>query len=241
MDAARRNNSSRATFKHEDLDNPFASGGFRWVAKGVYTRGQRKGEACVCKWFKSGSVFSRAFFSEDIKAVAKAIEIVQDWNDEGLVNKTVQVNEAEVWTFLETGEQCLVEPFIKNYQKFNSNSGWCDRSTPWPRVMQALSHYSYYLSDGELLLCDLQGGCYRNGIVLTDPVIMSRGRHFGVTDLGAKGIANFFAKHKCNEYCRSYWAKPSNARSHFRAVPGTTMRPNNVPTRHSRGLMTLQE
>ncbi|GMH45979.1 hypothetical protein BSKO_13943 [Bryopsis sp. KO-2023] len=244
-DAARRNNALSATFSYGALDRPFASGSFRWVAKGTYTDGERRGEACVCKWFKSGSVFSETFFSEDIKAIHKTIEIVQDWNDEGLVDRTVRVNEARVWTFEATsrraGERCLVEPFVENYQKFNSNSGWCDRSTPWPRVMQALSHYSYHKSHGELLLCDLQGGCYQDGVVLTDPVIMSKDRRYGVTDLGSDGISNFFANHVCNEYCRAYWLKITNAKSHFKAVPGTTMRPYHVPTRHTRGPMTIQE
>lgn len=211
------------------------------MAKGVYVIGERKGEACVRKWFKTGSVFSETYFSEDIKAVHKAIDIVQEWNDEGFVDKTVRVNEAEVWSDTKTGEKHLVEPFIENYQKFNSNSGWHDGSTPWPRVMQALSHFSYHTSGGQLLLCDLQGGCYKDGMILTDPVIMSVNRHYGVTDLGAEGISNFFAKHRCNEYCRSYWIKPSNARNHFNAVRGTSMRPNHVPTRRSRGLMTLRE
>mmetsp|Transcript_16236 Transcript_16236/g.35105 ORF Transcript_16236/g.35105 Transcript_16236/m.35105 type:complete len:87 (-) Transcript_16236:802-1062(-) len=50
---ARRNNATRATFTNDALSNPFTEGGFRWVAKGVYTHGARAGETCVCKWFKS--------------------------------------------------------------------------------------------------------------------------------------------------------------------------------------------
>ena len=45
---ARTNNSSKASFSYHNLRNPFAEGGFRWVAKGEYTDGQRLGEACVC-------------------------------------------------------------------------------------------------------------------------------------------------------------------------------------------------
>ena len=36
-----------------------------------------------------------------------------------------------------------------------------------------LSHYSYHVSNGAYLLCDLQGGVYKDGVVLTDPVVMS--------------------------------------------------------------------
>lgn len=60
--------------------------------------------------------------------------------------------------------------------------------------MQALSHFSFHISGGHLLLCDLQGGLMRNGVSLTDPVIMSRDMAYGVTDLGTKGISNFFSQ-----------------------------------------------
>ena len=95
--------------------------------------------------------------------------------------------------------QFFREPFIQNYTKFNSNSGWADDSTPWPRVMQALSHFSYHITSGQFVLCDLQGGIYSNAVVLTDPVILSRSKRFGVTDLGPQGISSFFSNHVCNE------------------------------------------
>lgn len=56
--------------------NPFASGAFRWVAKGVYTSGARSDHACVLKWFKTGAVFEDDYFALDIKAVDRALEIV---------------------------------------------------------------------------------------------------------------------------------------------------------------------
>ena len=94
------------------------------------------------------------------------------------------------------------QPFINNYAKYNSNTGWADTRTPWPRVMQALSHFSYHITGGQMVLCDLQGGLCKGGTILTDPVIMSRTNSYGVTDLGPDGISNFFARHKCNEYCK---------------------------------------
>jgi hypothetical protein len=38
---ARHNLSSAASFERDELDYPFASGQFRYVAKGVYTNGPR--------------------------------------------------------------------------------------------------------------------------------------------------------------------------------------------------------
>ncbi|RSL45510.1 hypothetical protein CEP54_014231 [Fusarium duplospermum] len=132
------------------------------------------------------------------------------------------------------GQKALCEPFIQNYQKFNSNSGWNDDSRAWGEVMQALSHFSYHLSGGQFVLCDLQGGIYQREIVLSDPVILSRNRDYGVTDLGSEGISSFFSQHSCNNYCRPNWTQPSNPYQYFQPVHGTTMMRHSVPTAYSR-------
>jgi hypothetical protein len=153
-----------------------------------------------------------------------------------------------VWTFTASSSagwantKCLLEPFIDKYQKFNSNTGWADDGTPWPRVMQSLSHFSYHVSGGQFVLCDLQGGVYSNGVCLTDPVILSRNKMFGVTDLGAEGISSFFSNHRCNEYCKSSWSRPADQTRYFTPQAGTSMIGTNanhhVPTRTSRPPMT---
>ena len=120
--------------------------------------------------------------------------------------QTIYLNHPGVWEYDESsqykGQKLLVEPFIENFQKFNSNSGVAigAEGANWSSLMQALSHYSYHTSGGRYLLCDLQGGiiksdCILNGnAVLTDPVILSRDREFGITDLGAGGISTFFGR-----------------------------------------------
>ncbi|KAL7530303.1 hypothetical protein ACHAWF_003323, partial [Thalassiosira exigua] len=229
---ARRNNATRATFTNHALTHPFAEGGFRWVAKGTYIEGARVGEACVCKWFKSGHVVEASYFDLDIKAMDKAHELVKEWNSRKMINNLVKVNIPGVWTFDNlpfrpdfSCKKVLQEPFISNYQKFNSNTGWADNETPWPRVMQALSHFSYHVSSGQFVLCDLQGGVYDDAVVLTDPVILSRSKMYGVTDLGSQGISSFFSNHVCNEFCNygAMWAKPADQRRYFRPQAGTSM------------------
>jgi hypothetical protein len=228
-DTARKNNSSRAQFQQYDLEHPFSEGGFRWVAKGVYTEGGRQGQECVCKWFKTGQVFESTFFDLDIKAMNKALDLIKEWNSRNFLNETIKINIPEVWVFDNrcpngrAGSKVLQEPFIDNYSKFNSNTGWADDSTPWPRVMQALSHFSYHVSGGQFVLCDLQGGIYGDGVVLTDPVILSRGNMYGVTDLGPPGISTFFSNHVCNEFCKGNWSRPADQSRYFRPQAGTSM------------------
>lgn len=119
MSFARKNNASRASINTNEI---YASGGFKNVYKGVYTIGERKGEACVCKIFKSGSVFEDSFFESELKVVAKSQEIVDSFNVDGFINKEIWLNEPTVWTFMEgssrAGEKNLVEPMIANFEKF---------------------------------------------------------------------------------------------------------------------------
>lgn len=147
-DNGRYNNSSESWFSQDSLEYPFASGAFRWVAKGKYTRGERKGQTCVAKWFKTGAVFSEDYFTLDIKAVEKALDIVNRFNQLDVIDKTVKINVPEVWAFDDdeddewAGMSYLSEPFIEKYERFNSNTGWNDDSKTWSQVMQALSRKS---------------------------------------------------------------------------------------------------
>lgn len=129
------------------------------------------------------------------------------------------------------GQKVLAEAYIGGYRRFNSNSGWTARSAAadgWAAAMQALSHWSYHSTGGQLTLVDLQGGVSVNGAVLTDPVVLSRtAGAYGVTDLGADGVASFFSRHTCGHCCRPGWTRPRwvpAEGSLLRLVQGTTMR-----------------
>ncbi|KAK3272233.1 hypothetical protein CYMTET_19457 [Cymbomonas tetramitiformis] len=217
VDVARDNDATRAQVYN--LDNPFEEGTFRYVAKGVYTSGNRAGEECVCKWFKTGVVFEDWYFEKDLEVVDKAIEFIDEFNQAGIIDVHVRVNRPEIWRFRQgerrAGQRHLIEPFIPNFEKFNSNSGWNEPNTEIQRAMQALSHFSYHVSGGRFVLCDLQGGLVKNGaeVVLTDPVILSYNRSFGSMDLGKEGIGSFFSRHVCNEFCQGHWSKPRDVRS----------------------------
>ena len=224
-----RNKASAAEFEDSDLLNPFAEGGFKFAANGVYTEGYRKGTKAVCKWFKTGHVNEELYFDQDIRAMEKSVELVALWNEKSFIEQKIRVNIPEVWTFVQSEmfpkeTKVLVEPFIENYKKFNSNTGWATNcSTPWPMVMQALSHFTYHASSGKYLLCDVQGGVYTKAVVLTDPAVHSRAAEFGETDLGSKGISTFFSEHRCNKYCHPNWLKPKDRAQYYQPQEGTSM------------------
>ncbi|KAI0434454.1 MHCK/EF2 kinase [Xylaria sp. FL1042] len=161
MSNSRENNSTRATIHRSEL---FASGTFKNVYEGRYTAGGRAGERCVAKEFKTGSVYEEHYFNEEMNIIRCSQKVVDDWHAADLIDKRILLNTPEIWTYEGSGAKSLIEPMIENFEKFNSNSGWVDTTNgAWGQVMQALSHYSYHNSGGQLLLCDLQGGLYNNG------------------------------------------------------------------------------
>ena len=242
---ARKNNATQARV---DTNYVWNEGSFKVVYKGRYTRGERAGQPCVCKMLRGTDhdPYAESIFDEELEIVRKSQDILDKFNAEGCVDRKVYLNEPEVWTFSEeagtwAGKKALVEPMIENFEKFNSNSGWvAPAQVPWSQVMQALSHFSYDTTGGSFLLCDLQGGAYRDGMVLTDPVVMSRDHRYGPTDLGPQGIANCFSQHTCNKFCSLSWVRPKlqGWKLDIKPTKGTSMMNSNgqmmVPTRHSR-------
>lgn len=210
------------------MDNYLATGTFLQVHYGVYTTGGRKGEKMVLKQFladgqkelkehaKIRPVYHEKDWACELKASMKAAEVIVFFSmlmsKEG-AKRMVHINLPQVFRSRHkdpTGRQplALCEPFIEGeYLKFNSNSGWFLNDDPDDPdntfdFMQALSHFSYHWSDGEVLLCDLQGAVYDSRYVLTDPAIHSKHKgYYGDTDWGLVGQQGFFARHRCSWYC----------------------------------------
>ena len=110
--------------------------------------------------------------------------------------KSIQFIRAYAIEFVERrGRPWLaVERFISGkgsdgagFMKHNTNAGFVDlhlhRMTP-----QIFSCHSFYASQGERLVSDIQGV----GDLYTDPQVHSSDYHFGDGDLGPRGMALFF-------------------------------------------------
>ncbi|KAL3426698.1 hypothetical protein PVAG01_00207 [Phlyctema vagabunda] len=160
MSYARTNDATEANI---DTSKIFASGTFKNVWVGTYTDGRRAGQACVCKEFKTGSVYEERYFRQELKVIRRTQKTLDEWHAAGIIDRQIYLNTPSVWEYELTGVLVLIEPMIENFEKFNSNSGWAQNTGPWGDAMQALSHFSYHKSLGQLLLCDLQGGIYRDG------------------------------------------------------------------------------
>ncbi|CAF1459585.1 unnamed protein product [Adineta ricciae] len=89
-------------------------------------------------------------------------------------------------------------------QKWNNNSGGVSMED-YASTLQSFSHWTYQYTCGRLMVVDLQGvKTQDNGYLLTDPAIhfqnLNRYRE-ARTNLGTKGMREFFRTHICTEVC----------------------------------------
>jgi len=250
--------------------NPFASGAFRLVSRGEYTDGPQAGRLFVAKWFKQGRTKEAAFFATDVLVAQKSEELVRQFTTRGFAGGCgVRLLVPQVWSllprervrrgrywkkgpqFLRQGsvgecKKVLVEPFLDDFVKLNSNTGLAFAHHPrWARdVAAALSHFSYHATGGQQVLCDLQGAMDgHKSLVLSDPVILSREKgRYGPTDLGPEGISTFFSQHVCGGLCGGSWTKPKDVTQYLPVVSGTSMT-HGAPEgrRYSGGLSVIGE
>lgn len=233
--AARTNltSNSVAISKHQ-----LGEGSFRICYMGTYRGGNRNQQEAACKKFKSQFIMmEEEYFRADFDIADKAIEYAEEWNRFCMERREITVSRGSVHVDYNTGRKFLVEPYIRDFRKFTSNSGWIAPGQNWDILaMEAFSHYTYHRSGGRLIVCDLQGR-YRKDrfgrgdrnksrFELSDPAICSRARSYGPTDLGEKGIDSFFANHVCNQFCHAdgmRWQRPRNPHNWFQSSSGTSM------------------
>lgn len=156
---------------------PFSRGSFKTVWRGRYTEGPRKGQECVSKAFTRDG-FQDHYFSVEMRVIDQTQLVIDAWNAARLIDQPILLNVPEIWSrnagasreiwSIGAGngqEKRLVEPFIKNFKKFHSTDGWVYLpGDPWSDALQALSHFSYHNSGSQVLLCDIQGGRYQEGL-----------------------------------------------------------------------------
>ena len=139
-------NCSKST-RCNDEGIEIGEGEFRVARREGCTEGPRTGKLCALKTFTTGDVYED-FFTADIKAVDKAIDVVKDYQ-RAVAGPQLTVNDPEVWTYELSRRTVLVEPYLENFQKFNSNT---DKAAYEHAASQARSHVSHHQSSGRIVV-----------------------------------------------------------------------------------------
>ncbi|KAI6185083.1 hypothetical protein M3Y97_00666700 [Aphelenchoides bicaudatus] len=93
-----------------------------------------------------------------------------------------------------------------NYTILESKARELNVPLDYVELLMAFSHWTYKITDGMLMVVDLQGIVQKDAnktkIVLTDPAIHCiDSTRYGAMNLGRKGMDKFLERHKCNVYC----------------------------------------
>ncbi|CAF0853645.1 unnamed protein product [Adineta steineri] len=91
----------------------------------------------------------------------------------------------------------------QEWHKWNNNSGGVSLNE-YSTILQAFSHWTYHITSGRLMVVDLQGVKVDCAYLLTDPALhcedllrFQKTR----TNLGIKGMHQFFRTHICSDVC----------------------------------------
>jgi len=102
----------------------------------------------------------------------------------------------------------IEEYFDAKFIKWSNNIGIVDENN-YSLTLDTFSHWTYDITKGYLLVADIQGFKLVNSnnqidYILTDPAIIctKSADRFSDTNIGLRGINDYFKNHKCNHHCR---------------------------------------
>ncbi|ELP89230.1 elongation factor 2 kinase, putative [Entamoeba invadens IP1] len=103
-------------------------------------------------------------------------------------------------------------PLEDEFIKFNTNGSGVNYQK-YSTTLQCFSHFSFFVSSKQFVVTDLQGvfSEKENAYILTDPSFHHQNIsafYYTLTNLGSKGIDQFFKSHKCNAACLALGLPP---------------------------------
>ncbi len=194
----------------------FAEGRFRRAYKGTYLGPPNKyDQKAVVKESKESYTWKATDWDVIVNMSKEAQKLAAGFNSFSGTTFPLKFTDVDVIRVTETGnsdttlrlkEYVTSEDYIPGqFNKWCNNYGFISPEAKSSHTsMPAFMHWSWYNSNGEKMVSDLQGvrsanpQCY----TLTDPAMLSLTNSYGATDMGVEGMAMFFLDHKCNSFCK---------------------------------------
>ena len=98
--------------------------------------------------------------------------------------------------------EVLLSDYKERFKKWNNNCGYVSEKN-YSATLDAFSHWTYTVTEGFLMVVDLQGVDRDDKYILTDPSIHCKEPRFGLTNLGNYGMEQFFKSHRCGSVCEA--------------------------------------
>ena len=181
---------------------------------GTYTSPPEKaGQKCVVKELKESYAWKETDWDSTLEVHKESQRLAEEFNKYSRSNYPISFTDVCVQRVIsqnpnktpKLNEYVIVEDYIPGeFKKWISNYGFVSQEVSSALSMPAFAHWSWWYTNGEKMIADLQGVRSDRSYILTDPVLMSgtvNGKNYGCTDTGVEGIAMFFLNHKCNDFC----------------------------------------
>ncbi|CAF4303631.1 unnamed protein product [Rotaria sp. Silwood2] len=191
--------------------HPFAKGSLRFAFYGQYSNDDSSFVDVVFKELASTVPKANKFivYEEHLEMQAIAQFLAEQFNAEQqrLFRNVIPIMYADadlVQQKTNSSKIYQVERRMhQEWRKWNNNSGGVSLSE-YSTILQAFSHWTYHITSGRLMVVDLQGVKVERAYLLTDPAL-----HFNDllrfretrTNLGVKGMRQFFRTHVCSDVC----------------------------------------
>lgn len=170
---------------------PFATGNLRFARYGRIQGAEGAWTSCVFKDFKmagpSEHTLERYLEEMEVNSVASALAAEFNQRFSPPPEQKISYVLSSVAEVTSTGDQpfFFVEQYLEgDFTRFSFNTGFWDdaRLNEW---LLRFALWTYEVTDGFMMVADLQGVHTRSGFVLTDPVVLCKDlKRFGNTNLG---------------------------------------------------------
>ncbi|CAF3342112.1 unnamed protein product [Rotaria socialis] len=216
---------SKTTGQIKIAPHPFAKGSLRFAFYGQYSSDNSPFVDVVFKELASTDTKANTFivYQEHLEIQAIAQFLAEQFNAEQqrIFRNFIPIAYADadlIQQQVDPSKIYQVERRMHHeWHKWNNNSGGVSLNE-YSTVLQAFSHWTYYKTSGRLMVVDLQGVKVDRAYLLTDPALhcsdLLRFRETR-TNLGPKGMRQFFRTHVCSDVCTKLNLPIVNMESNF--------------------------